>query len=119
METMPPGKKQKGGTEGPRVYTRTVLIRNELGLHARAASLVAALAARARGRVSMAYKGREADLGCVLSMIALHVGPGQSVTLRAEHPDDRAILDRVEALAARGFEEQAGEEKPASKDTSK
>ncbi|MEW5733614.1 MAG: HPr family phosphocarrier protein [Thermodesulfobacteriota bacterium] len=92
-----------------RELSRTVTVSNELGLHARAASLLARAASEARGPMKILHQGREADCRCILSMIALAVGCGERITVAAEFPDDIPVLDRVLALALGGFGE--GEEK--------
>ncbi len=69
-----------------------VVVGHPEGLHARPAARFVQTARRFRSRVRVLYGGREADAKSLLSLLALGVGPGAVVTIRAEGEDAEEAL---------------------------
>lgn len=88
-------------TEAPRV-TRTVRVRNPLGIHARPAALIATTAGGADVRLRRLPEGPEAAAGSLSSLLVLGAHQGDQVELSA--PDD-AVLAALAALFDDGFGE--------------
>ncbi|MEJ6555369.1 phosphoenolpyruvate--protein phosphotransferase [Microbacterium esteraromaticum] len=88
-------------TEAPRV-TRTVRVRNPLGIHARPAALIATTAGGADVRLRRLPDGPEAAAGSLSSLLVLGAHQGDEVELSA--PDD-AVLAALAALFDDGFGE--------------
>ena len=78
-----------------------VVIRNTLGLHARAAARFVQVASRFRSRIQVSRDSRTADGKSILGLLALLSGPGTRLTISAEGNDEqealRALVDLVEA----------------------
>ena len=85
--------------------TRSLIITNELGLHARAAARLAKLAEQARAKVFVVKEGQEVDATDVLDILSLYCPQGTEVTLKITDPDDTPILDRMAQLMEAGFGE--------------
>lgn len=85
--------------------SRSVIIPNELGLHARAAAKIVPLAEQARSRVFLIKDGQEADATSVLDMMGLYCPCGTQVTVRITDPADVKILNCIARLIEAGFGE--------------
>lgn len=84
---------------------KTVIISNELGLHARAAAKVARLAEGSHSAVFIEKDGEAVDATSVLDVIGLYCPRGSQITVRITDPDDAAVLDEIIRLIETGFGE--------------
>ena len=101
-------------TEAPRV-TRTVRVRNPLGIHARPAALIATTAGGGDVRLRRLPDGPEAAAGSLSSLLVLGAHQGDQVELSA--PDD-AVLAALAALFDDGFGEGVeGDQAPGAEPT--
>jgi phosphotransferase system HPr (HPr) family protein len=93
-----------GGREeqtGAAVESKPIVIGNDTGLHARPAAVVAAAARRFTSDVRIVKDGREANARSVVSIMALEVGGGDSVTVVARGDDaDAAVAAIAHTLAS-------------------
>jgi phosphocarrier protein len=89
--------------DGP--LSRELLIVNELGLHARSAAKIAALAKNAAAGVWLIKGGQAADAASIIDLLSLACSKDTVITLKVDSPSDRAILDRIAALIENGFGE--------------
>ena len=85
--------------------SRTVVIPNELGLHARAAAKIAKLAEEASSDVYLVKDDEEADATSILDVIGLYCPAGSEVEVRITDPKDAKVLNRVARLIETGFGE--------------
>ena len=77
-------------------YSRTAVVADEAGLHARPAALIAEMAATAEGEVEI----NDADAASALMVMGLGIRQGETVTISGEATDS-AVIDRIaEAIAA-------------------
>ena len=85
-----------------------VEVRNQLGLHARAAARLVRLASRFTSEISLRREGRaEAiDAKSILSILMLAAAQGATLELEACGPDAVEAIEAVERL----FRERFGEE---------
>jgi phosphocarrier protein HPr len=88
------------------VTTRECVIRNRLGLHARAAAKFVHLATRYVSQVRVARDGRNMDGKSIMGILLLAAGAGASIVISADGTDE---TDAVEALC-RLVEGGVGEE---------
>jgi phosphocarrier protein len=86
---------------------RTVVIRNRLGLHARAAARFVQTANRYRARITASRDGRTMDGKSILGMLLLAAPSGSVLELQAEGEDAEAALDALSALVQSGLGEEA------------
>ncbi|WP_151640991.1 dihydroxyacetone kinase phosphoryl donor subunit DhaM [Corynebacterium sp. 11A] len=77
-------------------YSRTAVVADEAGLHARPAALIAEMAATAEGEIAI----NDADAASALMVMGLGISHGETVTISGEATDS-AVIDRIaEAIAA-------------------
>ena len=78
-----------------------VVVRNSLGLHARAAARFVQVASRFKSRIRLAHNGRTADGKSILGLLALIGAQGARLTISADGSDEkealRSLIDLVEA----------------------
>jgi phosphocarrier protein HPr len=84
---------------------RTVQIVNPLGLHARAAARLAAIAGKAKGQVWVVIASERADATSIIDILTLACPMGSLVTIEIQSPEDKPILSRIVDLIADGFGE--------------
>ncbi len=90
----------------PSVYeTPPVEIVNEPGLHARAATLLAQLARKAKATVWVVKDGKRADAASIIDVLTLACTKGTWISFRAEDPADRPLLAEMARSVASGFGE--------------
>ena len=85
--------------------TCTLSIVNALGLHARAAARLAAVAQEAVGEVWLKCGPERADATSIIDVLTLACPKDSIVTLEIGNPVDRPILDRMVQLVRDGFGE--------------
>ncbi len=85
--------------------SRSVVIPNRRGLHARAAAKFVTLAERFSAAVSVVKDGQEVPGQSIMGLMMLGAAQGSSVELRAEGWDAKEALDALAELIARGFDE--------------
>jgi phosphocarrier protein len=84
---------------------RTVVIVNQLGLHARSAAKIAELAQNAKHNVWIGNAAESVDAASIIDILTLGCAKGARVTIRIEHPDDLDLLEQIVALVRSGFGE--------------
>lgn len=85
--------------------SRTLSIKNALGLHARSAAKIARLAQKARAGVYLIKDGRRVDATDILDMIGLYCPQGTQITVQIADPDDGHVLERIAETIEEGFGE--------------
>ncbi len=86
----------------------TVTVRHRVGLHARPAALFVQTAQRFQSDIQVRHGDREASAKSILGVLALGVGQGAVITIRAEGEDAEAALDALQALIEDNFGEDEG-----------
>jgi len=84
---------------------RRVQIVNALGLHARAAAKLVALAIQAKGPVRITSGDLQADATDILDVMSLGAAPGAWTRLSVTDPADIPVLEALAQLVAGGFGE--------------
>lgn len=85
---------------------RDVEIINKLGLHARAAAKLVAVAGRYSARASLGRPGQKgADAKSIMGMLMLAAGKGTTLVLECDGSDEQEQADAICALVADYFEE--------------
>jgi phosphocarrier protein len=88
------------------VIRRDLVIRNRLGLHARAAARFVSTAGRFRARVTAGRDGRVMDGKSILGILLLAASRGTTVEVTAEGPDEEEAMAALAALVEGGFGEE-------------
>jgi phosphocarrier protein HPr len=86
--------------------TAELVIRNELGLHARSATALVTLAARYEAALWLSNDEREVNGKSIMGVLLLMAGKGTRITARAEGPDARELIDALTALVDNKFGER-------------
>ena len=87
--------------------TKTLVIRNKLGIHARPATQLAQLSAQYDAQIMLEIGDKTADASSVLGLMLLEGQQGKSVTVSVTGTDAQQALDAVEALICQNFNESA------------
>lgn len=85
---------------------RELVIRNRLGLHARAAARFVHTASRFRSHVTAARDGRQMDGKSILGILLLAASQGSVIEVAADGEDEEAALAALAALVEGGFGEE-------------
>lgn len=88
------------------IETKTFTIKNELGLHARAAAILARESGRFKSKIFLERDGMEVDGKSLLDILTLACPKGSRVTIRAEGEDARNVIERL----GRFIEDKFGED---------
>lgn len=81
-----------------------IIISNDVGLHARPASLLINEAVNFESELKMIYEDQEANLKSIISLMSLAVGPGEEVTIKAEGEDEEEALAKVIEVIKNNFD---------------
>ena len=86
--------------------TRTLIIVNRRGLHARAAAKFVTMAERFGASVDVVRDGQTVSARSIMGLMMLGAGKGASIVLQADGWDAKEALDALAALVEAGFNEQ-------------
>ena len=86
--------------------TRECVIRNRLGLHARAAAKFVHLATRFTSHVRVSREGRTMDGKSIMGILLLAAAPGASIVITADGTDEAEAADALCRLVEGGFGEE-------------
>ena len=75
-----------------------LLIRNQLGLHARACALFVKTASRFKAEVMVSRDGLEVNGKSIMGVMMLAAEEGSSIQVRAEGPDEIDALAAIQEL---------------------
>ena len=84
---------------------RATTINNDLGLHARSAAQIAAIARNSAGNVWIQKDHEKADASSILDILTLACTKGTKITIIIEDPADIKILTAIVDLVDSGFGE--------------
>lgn len=87
---------------------RDLTIINTLGLHARASAKVVNLLSGFACLATLECRGRAVNAKSIMGVMLLAAGPGTSVRLRLDGPDEAEAMQATQALFERGFDEMEG-----------
>jgi phosphocarrier protein len=84
---------------------REVTIINKLGLHARAAAKLVAMATQFQSEIKLQKAHMEVNAKSILGVMMLAAAKGTPLALVADGPDEADALDALQALVERRFDE--------------
>jgi phosphotransferase system HPr (HPr) family protein len=87
------------------VITRTVVVRNPQGLHARPADMLVREASRHEATIMLEKDGCRVDCKSILSLLTLGAECGKRMELSAEGPDAEQAVAVIAELFENGFYE--------------
>ncbi len=86
--------------------TRECVIRNRLGLHARAAAKFVHLATRYSARIRVSRDGKAMDGKSIMGILLLAAGAGASIVITADGADESDAVEALCRLIESGFREE-------------
>ena len=87
--------------------TRSVLVTNPLGLHARAAARFVHLATRFNSQIRVARDSKVMDGKSIMGILLLAAARGTTLTISAEGPDEASAVGSLIELVESGFGEES------------
>ncbi|MEK7244668.1 MAG: HPr family phosphocarrier protein [Pseudomonadota bacterium] len=93
-------------TRSDAVLGRQAVIRNQRGLHARAAAKFVKLAGQFDADIRVSRGGQTVSGHSIMGLMMLAAGPGMDLEIEARGPAAMAALDAIVALIESGFEER-------------
>jgi phosphocarrier protein HPr len=87
------------------VISRSIVVSNQLGLHARAAAKFVHMAGRYESQIRVGRENRVMDGKSIMGILLLAAARGTTITISAEGPDEIAAVDALCGLVASGFGE--------------
>ena len=86
---------------------RKLKIKNDLGIHARAAAKIVELEKRFSAQLFLKKDGQEVDGSSILSILTLSCPKGTEVEVRIEGKDSESFMEKLQEL----FDKRFGEER--------
>lgn len=88
------------------MISRSIVVSNQLGLHARAAAKFVHMATRYTSHIRVGREGKVMDGKSIMGILLLAAARGTTLTISADGPDEDAALDALCGLVASGFGEE-------------
>lgn len=85
--------------------SRDVIIKNELGLHARSATRIAQIAQKGKSSIWVIKSSIKADASSVIDILTLACEKGSKITIQIDDPSDMELLNEMADLVESGFGE--------------
>ena len=89
-----------------RVVSDTIVLRHEIGLHARPAALLVQTAGRFEAQVNVLHNGRTINAKSILDVLGLGAKQGDNIIFVADGPDAGQALAALEELVVGNFGEE-------------
>ncbi len=74
---------------------KTVTVGNQMGLHARVATVVVQMMRNFECEVTLVKDGMEVDARSVLGLLLLAATPGSEILIKGNGPDSKNAVDRI------------------------
>jgi phosphocarrier protein HPr len=87
--------------------SRSVVVTNQLGLHARAAARFVHLAAKYESQIRVGRDAKIMDGKSIMGILLLAAARGTTITISADGPDEDAAVAALCALVEAGFGEES------------
>jgi phosphocarrier protein HPr len=89
------------------MLSRSVIVTNQLGLHARAAARFVHLAAKYEAQIRVGRDGKVMDGKSIMGILLLAAARGTRITITADGPDEAAAVAALCGLVEAGFGEES------------
>ena len=86
---------------------RSVVVTNQLGMHARAAARFVHLASRFTSQVRVTRDTREMDGKSIMGILLLAAARGTTLTISADGVDEASAVEALTGLVESGFGEES------------
>jgi phosphocarrier protein HPr len=86
-------------------FSRTVVVRNKMGIHARPAAMIVRIANRFPGDIWVVKDTEQVNGKSIMGLMMLAAGNGSKLEFLIEDPNGEQFLDEIESLFERKFDE--------------
>jgi len=83
----------------------TVVIPNQLGLHARSSSKLVSISSRFLSDINIIYQGKVVNGKSIMELLMLAAKQGESLTIQCQGEDESLALSELVRLVNKGFGE--------------
>lgn len=87
------------------MISREFRISNKLGLHARPSAQLTQVAGKFNSEIYISKSGRRVNAKSIMGVMMLAAGPGSTVAVDAEGPDEELAIEAIGALITSRFGE--------------
>ncbi len=81
-----------------RIESRTYIIKDEAGLHARPASIICSKASQFSGDIDIIYLEKRYTLKSIMILMSLGVPQGATITIEANGDNELAIIESLDTV---------------------
>ena len=85
------------------MVTKTLVLTNEEGLHARAAALFVRTANRFQSESTLSLEGEEVNGKSIIGIMSLGAFEGEEITIKTEGSDEEEAMESLENLISSKF----------------
>lgn len=85
------------------MVTKTLVLTNEEGLHARAAALFVRTANRFQSEITLSLEGEEVNGKSIIGIMSLGAFEGEEITIKTEGSDEEEAMESLENLIDNKF----------------
>ena len=88
------------------MVSKTFVIKNKFGLHARPSASLVQTAVRFHSKITVEKDGQVADGRSIMDLMMLAASPGTSITVEATGQDAAEVIEALDALIRSRFGEE-------------
>ena len=92
-------------SQSAKQLSRTVVVKNKMGIHARPAAMIVRIANRFPGDVWVVKDTEQVNGKSIMGLMMLAAGNGSKLDFLIEDPNGEEFLEEIEALFERKFDE--------------
>lgn len=86
--------------------SKTIVVKNKIGLHARPAALFVQMASKFLSNIYVEKNGRKVNAKSIMGIMALGVCQGDEIILYAQGEDERKAIEELEDLLLNKLEQE-------------
>lgn len=96
---------KSGTTPAGDTLEKTLVVQSKMGIHARPAAMIVRLTSKFKGEVFFEKDDEQVNGKSIMGLMMLAAGCGSKIRVTAHGPDAAQLLDALEELFARKFDE--------------
>ncbi len=96
---------EKSDTNTAKTLTKELLVQNKMGIHARPAAMIVRVTNKFKAEVMVEKDDEQVNGKSIMGLMMLAAGKGSKVKFIATGSDASGVLDELDALFARKFDE--------------
>lgn len=88
------------------MYSKEIVIKNSLGIHARPASLIVKALSNFKSNVTIEKNGIEVNAKSIMGLLMLACEQGSKIIVRADGIDEKEAVEKIEEIVENKFYEE-------------